>query len=332
MRSTRGSRCGLLLALAALAVVDTGKAAAQTIDDTIAEIRDAAVKDFDREKIAAGYGTLISFAVNPHISAARFYPDEGEGIYDVELKASRIPYRYVFDSDGDGPTPFVQGVLAYQTLDAGFTVTPDDVIEGRWRTVGGALTGGMIVPVGEHLDLLAGVNVGVGRIDNEAVYRGPIATQILEPALRELVFDWSTDAMVYGLVVGADYRGNIGGRRFQLDGSITHHWLESFNESNEFVAFNSTATAADLKYTMTLMPDFSIGQYPVTTVGLLGATTFIGPQRDALGFTEFFEAGLALEADISKHGWGIRSLRFGLKAIVGPDVTGWSLIVGRGFD
>ena len=48
----------------------------------------------------------------------------------------------------------------------------------------------------------------------------------------------------------------------------------------------------------------------------------IGNNRDALGFDYFFEAGLALETDISQNDWPVKKLRLGVMGIFGADVTG----------
>ena len=75
----------------------------------------------------------------------------------------------------------------------------------------------------------------------------------------------------------------------------------------------------------------TLGGYPLSIVGLFGMTSIFGPDRDALGFDRFFETGLGLQGDLSSRGWKVTSLRLGLKAIYGPDVTGWGLIVGYEF-
>ena len=71
--------------------------------------------------------------------------------------------------------------------------------------------------------------------------------------------------------------------------------------------------------------------YRLSIVGLFGGTAIFGPDRDALGFDRFFEAGLGLEADVSSRDWKVSSLHFGLKAIFGADVRAWGLICGYGF-
>ena len=74
--------------------------------------------------------------------------------------------------------------------------------------------------------------------------------------------------------------------------------------------------------------DAQVGGYPLALVGHFGSTTFIGDNRDALGFDTFFEAGLALETDISQNDWPVKKLRLGAMGIFGADVTGWSVIFG----
>ena len=50
-----------------------------------------------------------------------------------------------------------------------------------------------------------------------------------------------------------------------------------------------------------------------------------------LGFERFGEAGLAVEGDVSQRGWRVRKLRLGATAIFGPDVSGWSVVLGYRF-
>ena len=102
MRTVSKSSCVLVLAASAAAVVIPTDAFAQADEEVIAAIRDAAAQEFGQARIASAYGTIVSFAVNPDIAAARFHPEESEGVYGVELKASRIPYRYVFGPEQDG--------------------------------------------------------------------------------------------------------------------------------------------------------------------------------------------------------------------------------------
>jgi hypothetical protein len=46
---------------------------------------------------------------------------------------------------------------------------------------------------------------------------------------------------------------------------------------------------------------WSFGKFPLALVAQFGNTTFLGDDRDGLGFEYFFEAGLALETDITQE-------------------------------
>lgn len=62
-----------------------------------------------------------------------------------------------------------------------------------------------------------------------------------------------------------------------------------------------------------------------------GSTTFLGPDRDQMGFTYFVESGLALEADIGRLETMIKRLNVGAKLMYGEDVNGWTVFGGYNF-
>ena len=300
------------------------------VDDDVAELRRLVEETFDSVNLGAGYAALVDFAVSRDISSATFYPDEVEGVVDPKLHNIKLPFRFVFGEEGQGARPFLQGHLAYQTLDAEFDLLPGEKILSEWKTWGATVSGGYEIPVGQHLKLLSVLSAGYGSLKNRADFSGPIAEGLLEPALSNLVFNWDANSLVYGASFGMDYRRQMAGFDVELLGSLTHHRVESTSASNPFAEFDGHVTALDVELNTLHPMSWTIGGSPLSVVGILGATDIFGPHRDALGFDRFFEAGLGLEADLSARGWKVRSLRFGLKAIVGPDVKGWGLIIGYG--
>lgn len=302
---------------------------AQT-DDQIDQVRQALLADFDPQKLGVGYAAMMSFAVSPDITTATFYLDESGGVVDPTLNVIRVPYRHVFDADGVGVRPFVQGLFAYQTLESGFDIAPGEFVDSRWKTYGLAASGGVEIPVSEHLVLLPAMSIGYGRLENRAAYSGDLAENVLQPAVAGVLFDWDSNATVYGLSFGVDYKRTV--REFDLEvlASVTHHQVKSTNSTSQFIDFDGHVTAFDIEVNSVHPTNWKLGSNPLALVALLGNTTFLGPERDALGFESFFEAGLALDIDVSSKGWKVRSLRFGAKAIFGSDVKGWSLIFGYG--
>jgi hypothetical protein len=317
----------LLVAFAVAGLCGPGAASAQS-DDLIDAIRELAKESFDPVKIGAGYAAMVDFAVSRDISSANFYPDASDGVVDPSLKHFQFPFRFVFGDDGSIPRPFLQGLVAHQTVESGFDFAPGEFIASEWETWGVSLSGGYYVPVSEHLSFLPVLSIGYGSLENRARYSGPISEQLLRPALAGLVFDWDASAVSYGASLGFDYRRELGGFNVELLGSVSHHYIESVDAPNEFVDFQSRVSAFDLEVSTIHPTPWKMFGNPLSIVGLFGNTRIFGPERDALGFDSFFEAGAGIDLDVSARGWKVQSLRFGAKAIIGPDVDGWGLIIG----
>ena len=304
-----------------------GAACAQS-DDLIDAIRDLAKESFDPVKIGAGYAAMVDFAVSRDISSAYFYPDASDGVVDPSLTHFQFPFRFVFGDDRSIARPFLQGLVAHQTVESGFDYAPGESVASEWETWGFSLSGGYDVPLSEHLSFLPVLSVGYGSLENRASYSGPISEQLLQPALTGLIFDWDTSAVSYGASLGLDYRRKLGGFDIEVLGSVSHHYIETVDPPNEFVDFRSRVSAFDLEANTIHPTSWKMFGNPLSIVGLFGHTRIFGPERDALGFDSFFEAGAGIDLDVSARGWKIKSLRFGAKAIFGPDVDGWGLIVG----
>jgi hypothetical protein len=315
----------MVLALACM----PGAAPAQSsgdIDALTAPVRARA----NPESLSTAYAAIINFAVSPEISTATFYPETDERVVDPRLKATRFPYRKVFGGADASWRPFVQAVAAYQEMDAGFVVTPEDFIDTRWKTYGLSLTGGVEKPVGEHLDLLASASVGYGRLENLATYYGPLAPDIRQ-ALEGVAFNWELDALIYGAGIGAYYDRSLGRADLEVRAGLNQHRIESRAVSTSLVEFSSHISTFDVDFNTVMPTDAAWGGHPVAVVGLLGYTTFLGDERRSLGFDTFFEAGLALEIDLAAKGWRLKKLRIGAKTIFGPDISGWGLVIGPRF-
>lgn len=327
IRHAPGMHESVIAGIALLVVCFPGSALAQS-DDLIDAIRDIAKESFDPVKIGAGYAAMVDFAVSRDISSANFYPDTSDGVVDPALKHFQFPFRFVFGDDAESPRPFLQGLIARQTVESGFDYAPGESVQSEWATWGFSLSGGYDIPLSEHLSLLPILSVGYGSLENRARYSGPISEAVLQPALAGVIFDWDSNAVTYGASLGFDYRRELGGFDIEVLGSLAHHYIESVNAPNEFVDFRGGVSAFDLEVVTVHPTPWSMFENPLSIVGIFGNTRIFGPERDALGFDSFFEAGAGIDLDVSARGWRIKSLRFGAKAIFGPDVDGWGLIIG----
>lgn len=327
MTWAKNSFCTVLL----LSTLDSAPALA-ALSDEIEAARKAVLDSFDPKRLGSGYAAIVSFAVSPQISAASFRPDSGsDDIDDPELDVYRIPLRFVFGDDDGSPRPFVQGVLAYQDLYAKLDTGLGGTLKSDWETYGLLFNGGWEVPVREHLVLLPTLGLGYARLENSADYSGLIEESVLQPAFKGIIFDWETDAVVYGAALGVDYRRSIGSFDTELLTSVSRNRIETFNESSDIIAFKSGVTALDVEFNAAHPTGLSLGRHPLDWVLLLGHTRFYGSNRDALGFSNFSEAGLALQLSPRPGGHRNDVWRLGFKSIFGEDVDGWSLVLSHDF-
>ncbi len=332
-RGREASRpANLLVAGVSLLALLAAPPASALTDDELEAARQAVIDGFDPRRLGAGYAALVSFAVSPQISTASFRPEaESDEVEDPELDVYRIPLRFVFGEDEGAPRPFLQGVFAYQDLYSRFDLGSGESIKSDWETYGLLINAGFEVPLSGNLMLLPTLSLGYARLENSANYSGLLSETVLRPAFKNIIFDWETDAVIYGAALGMDYRRQLGSFATELLASVSRNRLETFNESSEYVEFESGVTSLDMEFNSAHPTGLKLQGHPLDWVLLLGHTRFYGSNRDALGFTNFSEAGLALQLSPRPGGHRNDIWRLGLKTIIGDDVDGWSLVLSHDF-
>ncbi len=273
---------------------------------------------------------MINFAVVPDISTARYNIDSDEGD-DPRLNVTRIPLRHVFKSDLRDWSPFIEVGLAYQTIKADFEILEGETISADWKASGGSLSTGVEFPITENFSLIPVLDIGLVRLENEANYQGELVTSVVKPVYEGLLFDWDADAWLIGASLGFDYNHDFRKADVTVHGSITHNYIDTYDSSSDLIDFDSHDTTLAIKLDSVHPTNLSVGAFPLALVTHVGGTTFLGDNRDALGFDYFFEFGLAIEMDISQKQWHLNKFRLGANAIYGEDVTGWGLLLGYRF-
>jgi len=304
---------------------------AQTLtEDLIAQIRNLALETLAPGKMAPGYAALINMAVHPDISAATYRP-QLPGNEDPVFDLYRVPVKHVFRRQDSAWSPFIQANFAYLEANWSLDIVNDERLDTRWRAYGITLTGGVENQISQHLSLIMALNLGLVRMDNEAHYSGSIGNTILKPALAGVIFDWSADALLAGTSLGANYHLDFKSVTTNLQGSFTYNEVDDYSRSSDLIDLGGSITTLALQAETVHPSGLAPGGYPLALVESIGNTSFWGGNRDALGFTHFFEFGLALEPDLERHGWELRKLRLGGKLMFGKDLTGWGLILGYRF-
>jgi len=307
-------------------------AVAQLNDGALDSARSAIRDSFDPARAGSLYAASINFTVHPDIATASFRLDglEDDGVIAPRLDNYRVPLRYSFEPVKDVWTPFLQGTVGYQDLSMGFAILGDeDPVSVDWRSRGIDIGAGLEVRLSDRWTLIPTINLGVADLSNKADYGASILGPIFQPVFEGIVFDWDTNAWVAGGGLAARFDRAFESFDFHVNGSLSTKYVRSFDESSADIVIDDTATTADLELN-TIHPMGSWGERPWSLVTILGFTSLLGEARGELGFDDFVEAGLAVQIDASTSWLPLDKLRIGLKVIGGPDVSGLSLIVGRG--
>lgn len=303
------------------------------VDELVEVLREELKRNLNTEDVGAGYVALLNFAFNPDISAATYYIDGGDdqGV-DARLNVYRLPIRHLFLPDNSVFRPFIQLNLAYQTYgNQRLYLTDDESIGVDYQTFGGSATFGLEVSVFEGARFLAGVNSGLAHLENRADYNGEFVNTVLKPAYRGIIFDWDADAWLAGALTGVEYRRSWRSYELRTQLEITYNHFETYRADSRFVEFDADATTCSAMVESIFPMPFSLGSLPLAMVMNLGRTSFHGSDENVLGFSYFYEAGLAFEVNIAEYDLRVNKLSLGTKFIAGRDVAGWSLILGYRF-
>lgn len=280
------------------------------------------------KRLGGTYAAIINFAENPDIATAHYYIDEPSGD-DPILRVTRFRGQHEFDLENHAWTPFIQLHIPYQTLKAFYDLEPRGSIQSKWSAIGAILMTGVKFPATSRFSINPVLAWGYVRLENDAHYAGDVAA--IEPIFKGILFDWSSDAWLFGGSLWLDYDRPVGRHNLRLHAGATHNLIETFESISGHVEFSSYATTLTARGEWTQDTGMRIRGHPLAVVFLLGSTAFAGPYREELGFSYFMDTGLAFELDLSERDFLLSRLRLGAKAIYGEEVAGWSAILSWKF-
>tara|TARA_R100000027_G_scaffold27499_1_gene19912 strand:- start:12870 stop:13865 length:996 start_codon:yes stop_codon:yes gene_type:complete len=318
-------RVSVALLIAGIAML-CGRVGAQNatseteIEDTIRDVREAIRQSGD---IGAGYAAILNFAGNPDVSTATYHVDDNVSDEPV-INVFRGSLRHAIKNENSRWKPFVQAIFPYETLRYGEDYGDGNQVSVEWEAYGIMGMFGAGYSVTENLVITPAINFGWLRLDNDARYEGFLAEEILEPAFDGLVYDWYADSIVAGFSLWADYQWQFEHFDTAFHGGFTYNHVKSIHSSSDHIEINSSATTLVANMETIHPTGINLEGFPVSVVFSGGGTAFVGPNRTALGFDSFLNAGMAFQADISRLGYAVRSVRLGGAIIFGENVTGWS--------
>jgi len=295
-------------------------AQATTADD----IRETLKNNIDHSNIGASYAHMLNFFTESDISSSFYSVDDDA---NTEFDIYKFPLQKSFKLNDRGWKYLLRGTLSYATLDQRSELFPDETIAANWKAYSGNIGTGLLIPMSKRLNFLVAGDLGLSRLESNANYRGDILENILAPIIDGIAYNWETNAWVGSLATGLDYK-DLYAEKHLLDvkARYTYSYVSSFSESDDLPGFSDSTNTISLKADLTHPFGKSIGNFPLYGVAHLGNVTFVGDNRDILGFSSFFEVGYSLKLDISSKNSKIGALSLGYQWSKGDNVHGHTIL------
>ncbi len=275
----------------------------------------------------ADYAFLSLTSLSPDFSAANYTIRNNDGS-DVKLSILRLPYRMDLQSS---PTRKLQleFTLAYQQ-DSQWVLTfpgPDEGIDATWTTLGGGLGLLFEQQLAEHLRFTPSLRSGVTKMENHATYYG-VQTNLIKDTLDGTLLNWTTNASVTSLGLGLSYDWSLRDRVSSLKADVYHVRVKSFNESTSAVKFDEAANMVTLKADLIFPTRVTLADERLDLVLLFGSNIYFGENRDTLGYTTSYQAGLGSELPLRWRGTPRGHVRLSGQVLWADNLRGWLLTLG----
>lgn len=274
------------------------------------------------------YQSLSIFNGTPGISAANYYSD------GLDLNTYKLPLASSLDPFESG---LLRGTALYGELTLGYLYGHErflsefededgtTVINADYRAFTGLAGLGLDVPLHDSLVLRPILLAGYSYVKNDADFSGAYA-ELMKEATRGILFDFDIHSVLLGGAAELGYD-----RRFadglRLTGNLRYNHLVDIG----FAASDSALEETGDFGVLTGGAELS-GPTPVTFfgrelrwIGFTNGTGFVGQQSTALGFEYFFEIGGGVQLVDREVVQGLEGVSLRTSAIVGGNVTGWTI-------
>ena len=309
----------------AIWLLHSNTALAQTAPNEarILQQRDQLRRDLANTDIGAGYAQMLNFFVEPSISASRLDSDDAD--YDI----FKVPLQYGLGRDDGDWEVLLRATLSHATAEETFSLVEGETIDGEWTADSAAFGAGVRWALSEQMAFILGGELGVSRLDSDADYNGPIGRSRLAPIIDGVLVNWDTNAWIASANAGMDYKWQWLDRYdMSFKGRYTYSHISSYSESRDLPSFSESTGTASLKLDLRHPWRMSLWERPLFGIANIGGTAFTGSNRDALGFTHFYEIGYAIGIDLSQDSRYIKDVSIGYQVSTGSDVDGYSILLG----
>ena len=283
----------------------------------------------DSGNAGANYAFLLITTISPFFAAANYTITNDDGS-DVDISTARLPYHIDLMQNTESSLQ-LEIVVAYQQTEQIFQTFPEpgENIDLKWITYGAGL--GLLYEynISKQLRFTPSLRLGLATMENKTKFNGAQTNQVKDAiAIDRSQINWSTNASFLNLGIGLSYNWKILDRASSIKADVYHSFVDSFDESNEAIKFTEDASLLAVKADMIFPTKINIHDERLDFVLLLGANNFFGENRNTLGYTTSYQAGLGAEIPMrwgqSKYG----HLRLSGEVLWAENMNGWLLSLG----
>ncbi|MET0065317.1 MAG: hypothetical protein ABW076_03135 [Candidatus Thiodiazotropha sp.] len=293
------------------------------------QARDVIAESERGSETVAGYAQLVGFVTDPDVSGITLFGDEApKNRFDI----FKLPVK-LMNGTIDAWDFLLRGGFNYATFESENILVglpSSDNMDTKYTAYSGAA--GLVLkrPVSQYWIFASAIDIGMSRFENDSKYRGEV--EALAPFVDNLLFNWTTNASLASLIVGMEYQHDFGNLDLASSAHYIHSYIASFGESGDFVGFRAhTDTfhlSADLRHSLGVIAE----GFPLDGIVHLGNSTFLGGNRDALGFDSLWSVGYGLEVALQATERDSKSLKLGLNYLKGDNhYHGYEIVFGYRF-
>jgi hypothetical protein len=281
-------------------------------------------------------GALMGIADELALSGSTIAIDDPIG---SRVRTTVLPLRVALaEPDTHGIRPLLEGGGSWATVEgdsadlfAGALPGQELGIDTKWRMYGGQAGGGAEMELGSGMRMALTALAGLHHVENKTGYSGA-GQAFWQPLFDGILFNWRATVLSFGgaLRIHGEWSFSEAIHLemvFRYDGRA-YETLQSTDEAQETV---------DPTHAITLRAEpygplgLEIAGRPLGWRGLWAYRRYFGDSADALGFDDYFEVGLAIEADVRELLPAATKITLAGAAIWGSDVQGWTAGVSLSF-
>lgn len=303
-------------------ILSTHALALEPIDESIIKDR----KD--------GILTLMGFTVLPDVTTSSLSINDAQS-GDPGLSQTTLGGGFTISQDFP---LYLEGTIGYSRYDPKFVTSADDetlIIPVKWNSL--SLTGGIgwDFPLTEDKELKFRpiFNFTLGHIESDASILGRYLKERFDLSEDSLEFLERGRMNAYGLggAIMLDWEHYREDYEVDVELRYTNIQLRSFNSDYDSVEGSSDANIISLWTRWRAPTGFTMLNKPLRYVLEGSNTTFLGAQRDALGFNYLSTVGVGFELDSSDYKVFITRTRLLYRYTFGENVSGHSIGLAMSF-